>query len=285
MEATARPAATILLLRDGTDGIEVFMVVRHHAIDFAAGALVFPGGRVEESDHELATRLDGRPNPIRPNPTGPNPIGPNLIGPNPIGQEVEAMAFRIAAIRETFEECGVLLARSCGSDPLIDAATLQRLEDQHRAALNAGSIGFDAVLESEGLEPAPDLLVHFAHWITPAHQPKRYDTHFFLAEAPAAHLAVHDGWEAVDSIWITPAQALADTEAGRFKLVFATAKNLEILGRSSTVKDAMEAARAATVVTVLPRGTKLEGSKRLMRIPEEAGYGGSEFVIDFLPAS
>jgi 8-oxo-dGTP pyrophosphatase MutT (NUDIX family) len=263
METTARPAATIMLLRDGTDGIEVFMVVRHHAIDFAAGALVFPGGRVEESDHELAAG----------------------DCPNPDGLDTETLAFRVAAIRETFEESGVLLARPFGSDSLIDAATLGRLEDQHRAALNAGSIGFDAVLGSEGLRPAPDLLVHFAHWITPAHQPKRYDTHFFLAEAPAEHLAVHDGEEAVESIWITPAQALADTEAGRFKLVFATAKNLEKLGRAKKVSEAMETARAATVVTVQPKGTKLEGSKRLMRIPEEAGYGGSEFIIDLLPAS
>ena len=263
MEATARPAATIMLLRDSPAGIEVFMVVRHHAIDFASGALVFPGGRVEDSDHELAAA--GRPNPD--------------------GLAMEALAFRIAAIRETFEECGVLLARPTGSDHLIDATTLKRLEDQHRAALNAGSIGFDSVLGSEGLEPAPDLLVHFAHWITPSHQPKRYDTHFFLAEAPPEHLAVHDGGEAVDSLWITPAKALADTEAGIFKLVFATAKNLEKLGRSATVAEAMAAARAATVVTVQPKGTKLEGTKRLMRIPEEAGYGGSEFIIDFMPAS
>jgi 8-oxo-dGTP pyrophosphatase MutT (NUDIX family) len=252
-----------MLLRDGLDGIEVFMVVRHHAIEFAAGALVFPGGRVEESDFDLAAG----------------------DCPNIDGLSTEALAFRVAAIRETFEECGVLLARPHGSDRLIDAETLERLQDQHRAALNAGSIGFDAVLGSEGLQPAPDLLVHFAHWITPAHQPKRYDTHFFLAEAPEEHLAVHDGEEAVESIWIAPKQALTDTEAGRFKLVFATAKNLEKLGRAGSVKEAMAMARSATVVTVQPKGTKLEGTKRLMRIPEEADYGGSEFIIDFVPAS
>ena len=264
-EAVARPAATIVLMRDGAEGLEVFMVVRHHAIDFAAGALVFPGGRVDENDFALA--------------------GNAALCPNPEGIETQAMAFRLAAIRETFEECGVLFARSAMRTSLIDGATLRTVESTHRAPLAEGRISFDSVLTAYDLLPAADLLTYFAHWITPRHQPKRYDTHFFLAEAPAAHLAVHDGWEAVDSIWITPAQALADTEAGRFKLVFATAKNLEKLGRSSTVKDAMEAARAATVVTVLPRGTKLEGSKRLMRIPEEAGYGGSEFVIDFLPAS
>jgi 8-oxo-dGTP pyrophosphatase MutT (NUDIX family) len=263
MDAAARPAATIMLLRDGPEGIEVFMVVRHHAIEFAAGALVFPGGRVEDSDYDLAAG----------------------DCPNPDGLDTEALAFRVAAIRETFEESGVLLARPLGSDRLIDAETLERLEDQHRAALNAGSIGFDAVLGSEGLQPAPDLLVHFAHWITPAHQPKRYDTHFFLAEAPAEHLAVHDGLEAVESLWITPSKALMDTESGRFKLVFATAKNLEKLGRAVTAGEALKIARSATVVTVQPIGTKLEGSKRLMRIPEEADYGGSEFIIDFVPAS
>jgi len=265
LEATARPAATILLLRDGPDGIEVFMVVRHHAIDFAAGALVFPGGRVEDADHALAQQA--------------------ADWSNPHGVDANAMAFRVAAIRETFEECGVLLARLRGTDHLIGAATLKRLEDQHRAALNAGSIGFDAVLESEGLLPAVDLLVHFAHWITPANQPKRYDTQFFLGEAPAEHLAVHDGYEAVESIWITPAQALAGADDGRFKLVFATARNLEKLGRSRTVKAAMNAAANSTVVTVQPRATKVGGTRRMLRIPEEAGYGGAEFLVDLPPAS
>jgi 8-oxo-dGTP pyrophosphatase MutT (NUDIX family) len=265
LEATARPAATILLLRDGPSGIEVFMVVRHHAIDFASGALVFPGGRVEDSDHFLAESTDACPNPT--------------------GMDTGAMAFRVAAIRETFEECGVLLARPRGSRGLIDATTLKRLDDSYRDALNAGSISFDAMLGSEGLLPAPDLLVHFAHWITPANQPKRYDTQFFLAEAPAEHLAVHDGHEAIESIWITPAEALEGAAGGRFKLVFATAKNLEKLGRSPTVKAALDAARSAKVVTVQPQASKLEGTKRLLRIPVEVDYGGSEFEVDMAPAS
>ena len=260
-EATPRPAATILLLRDGSAGLEVFMVVRHHAIDFASGALVFPGGRVEEDDHRLASQL--------------------AAGVSAGGES----AFRIAAIRETFEECGVLLARPRGSSNLIDAAMLKLVEDRHRAALNAGAVSFETVLKEADLEPAPDLLVHFAHWITPANQPKRYDTQFFLAKAPPEHLAVHDGTEAVESIWIRPTQALADTDAGRFKLVFATAKNLEKLSRWRTAGEALEAARAATVVTVLPRATKLDGNRRLLRIPAEADYGGSEFVVELPPAS
>jgi 8-oxo-dGTP pyrophosphatase MutT (NUDIX family) len=265
LQATARRAATVLLLRDGLNGTEVFMVVRHHAIDFASGALVFPGGRVEESDYHLAERA--------------------ADCPNPSGLDVTAMAFRIAAIRETFEECGVLLARPRGSPKLVDAATLKRLEQQHRDLLNAGSIGFDEVLASEELLPAPDLLVHFAHWITPAEQPKRYDTQFFLAEAPVEQLAVHDGHEAVESIWITPAEALKGAESGQFKLVFATARNLVKLRRSQTVKSAMDAARGTMVVTVQPLASKLGGTRRLLRIPVEADYGGGEFIVDMAPAS
>ena len=253
-EAVARPAATILLLRDGPKGLEVFMVVRHHAIYFASGALVFPGGRVEDSDHVLGERVGGT-------------------------------AFQLAAIRETFEECGVLLARAQGAETVIDAETLLRVENEHRAALNAGTVEFGAILDAHVLTPAHDLLVHYAHWITPSNQPKRYDTHFFLAEAPAAHVAVHDGHESVDSIWITPDDALTGTEEGRFKLVFATQMNLAKLARSATVADAIATARSSTVVTVQPRSTKIDDTRRKLLIPIEAGYGASEFVVDMPPAS
>jgi 8-oxo-dGTP pyrophosphatase MutT (NUDIX family) len=269
-EATARPAATIVLLRDGGDGLEVFMLVRHHAIDFASGALVFPGGRVEENDFTLA--------------------GNATLCPNPNGLDVAAMAFRVAAIRETFEECGVLFARpnrppGTMDAELIDADTLREVERTHRAALASGQAGFNAVLTEYGLCAATDLLTHFAHWITPRNQPKRYDTNFFLAEAPAHHLAVHDGEEAVDSLWITPGQVLTDTKAGRFKLVFATQMNLSKLANFKTAGEAIAATRVSKVVTVLPDVTNIEGTRRVLRIPIEADYGGSEFLVDLPPAS
>lgn len=274
MDAIPRPAATILLLRDGREGLEVFMVVRHSEIAFAGGALVFPGGRVEAADEDLARRLPG---------ADEQDVADMRFRAD-MGFRAD-MAFRIAAIRETFEECGVLLARRADSDRLIDAATLRDVEQRHRADLNAGAVGFEAMLLSEGLVPATDVLVRFAHWITPVDQPKRYDTQFFLAEAPAEHLAVHDGREAVESIWITPHQALAGCANGRFKLIFATAKNLEKLARFRTPQDALAASRQARIVTVVPEATKLQGRQRLMRIPAEADYGGSEFVIDLPPAS
>jgi 8-oxo-dGTP pyrophosphatase MutT (NUDIX family) len=264
-EAVARPAATIALLRDGQHGLEVFMVVRHHAIDFASGALVFPGGRVDESDFSLA--------------------GNAALCPNPDALGTAAMAFRLAAIRETFEECGVLFARPRDGIALIDGATLRLVEREHRAPLAEGRVGFGDVLIAHGLLPAPDLLTYFAHWITPRNQPKRYDTHFFLAEAPAEHLAVHDGAESIDSLWITPRQVLTDTEAGRFKLVFATQMNLMKLAHFPTAAEAIAAAREAPVVTVLPEVSQIDGTRRVLRIPIEAGYGAAEFMVDNPPAS
>ncbi len=235
------------------------MVVRHHAIDFASGALVFPGGRVETSDGALAERLGAT--------------------------DVLAAGFQLAAIRETFEECGVLLARRNGESGIVDADTLLRVENEHRAALNAGSIEFGTILDAHDLTPATDLLVHYAHWITPSNQPKRYDTQFYLAEAPPSHVAVHDGHESVDSIWIAPQDALTGTEEGRYVLVFATQMNLKKLAQFRSVAESMAATRASTVVTVQPRGTKLDDKRRKLLIPIEAGYGGSEFIVELPPAS
>ena len=222
--AIARPASTILLLRDGAAGLEVFMVVRNRAIDFAGGALVFPGGRVEEADAAL-----GEP-------------------------------FRIAAIREAFEESGILLARK--GDAMLAGHSLPRDGDFH------------ALLAEHALTPAAEALVHYAHWITPSDMPKRFDTHFYLAEAPLEQVGLHDGDEAVESVWITPAQALAEADAGARVLVFATRLNLEKLARFATVGQALSG--AGPVVTVCPEPFQRDGATWL-RIPAEAGYGASEY--------
>jgi 8-oxo-dGTP pyrophosphatase MutT (NUDIX family) len=247
----ARPASTVLLLRDGAEGLEVFMVVRHRQIEFASGALVFPGGRVDPGDRAIAEALPG-------------------LGPP------EAGALRVAAVRETFEECGVLLARPRGAAELLDAARLARIEAEHRAALCRGERPFAEVLAAEDLLPATDRLVPFAHWITPVSRPKRFDTHFFLAAAPPDQAARHDGGESVESVWIRPAQALAETEAGLRKLVFATRMNLVRLARYASVQQAFAEAAAAPVVTVLPESVETPQG-RMLRIPREAGYGGELF--------
>ncbi|MCB4824429.1 NUDIX hydrolase [Roseicella aerolata] len=248
----ARPAATVLLVRDGEAGIEVFMVVRHREIEFAGGALVFPGGRVEEDDKALggADPMDG---------------------------------FRIAGIRETFEECGVLLARPRGSEALVDATRLLGIEALHRAAVAKGEVPLSAMLAAEGLEPAMDAMVHFAHWITPASRSKRFDTQFFLAAAPPDQVAVHDGHESEDSVWIRPLQACEEANQGKRRLVFATRKNLEKLARFATVAEALAASRQARVVAVMPEMVQTELGWRLT-IPAEADYGGSVFEVLDAPA-
>src|SRR5918999_283307 len=212
--AAVRPASTILLLRDGPDGMEVFMVVRHHQIDFASGALVFPGGSVDADDHEIAK-------------------DPALCSADG-GLDAAALAFRIGAVRETFEECGILLARMKESSELVSAVHAGEIEARHRVALNKGERNFSEILKAEGVVPALDALVPFAHWITPLDMPKRFDTHFYLAVAPADQLGAHDGHESVDSIWVQPNAAVEGARTGKFKLVFATERNLIKLGKQTT---------------------------------------------------
>lgn len=244
------PSATLLLVRDGASGLEVFMVMRHRQIDFAPGAMVFPGGKVDDADHapELAARCRGLD---------------RLAG--------EERALRIAALREAFEECGVLLARQRGEAELVPAARAGEIEARHRAALHTGERSLLEIVEREDLELACDLPVPFAHWITPEGAPRRYDTHFFLVAAPEAQVAAHDGQESVDSVWIAPAAAQAEEEAGRLTIVFPTVMQLAKLGRSASVAEALAAARREEVVTVLPWIAPSDDGPVLC-IPEDAGY-------------
>ncbi len=125
---------------------------------------------------------------------------------------------------------------------------------------------------AEDLELACDLLVPFAHWITPEFMPKRFDTHFFLVAAPENQAAAHDGSESVDSVWTTPGAALGEARAGRRTIIFPTLLNLKKLGRSQGTAEALERARKEPVVTVLPRPERgPEGN--FVHIPAEAGYG------------
>ncbi len=170
------PAATILLLRDGEQGLEVFMVKRHHQIDFVAGALVFPGGKLEKGDSDAALdrHCDG-------------------------GKDwtAEMRALGAGAIREAFEESGILLARDATTGGFVAADRLNELQ-HYRAMLDKREVSLSDVLDKEKLRLALDQLVHFAHWITPANLPKRFDTHFFLASSPVGHAGSHDGRELVE---------------------------------------------------------------------------------------
>jgi 8-oxo-dGTP pyrophosphatase MutT (NUDIX family) len=237
-----RPASTILLLRDSAQAageIEVFMMVRHYEIDFNSGALVFPGGSVDKGDQEIIA-------------------SPALYSG---GERLDAadLSFRIAAIRETFEESGILLVRPRGSKALVDAKRAAEIEAAHRADLCDGKITFLKVLTDHGMLLALDELVPYAHWITPEGMPKRFDTWFFLAAAPPEQAGTHDGKESTDSIWVSPREALAG-------------------GEQPSVQAALDDIRGKPIVTVTPVMTKLNGGRQL-RIPLEAGYDGEVFEV------
>src|SRR5215468_97618 len=262
-----RPASTILLLRDAAaqnvDGksrneIEVFMMVRHYEIDFNSGALVFPGGSVDKGDNEI--------------------IADSSLYSGGEGMGANELSFRIAAIRETFEESGILLARPKGSKALVDAKRAGEIEAAHRSDLCEGKITFLKVLTDNGMVLALDELMPYAHWITPEGMPKRFDTWFFLAAAPPDQLGAHDGKESTDSVWVSPREALEGGENGRFKLPFPTTRNLIRLGKQASVRDALEDSRGRDIVTVMPVMTRLNGGRQL-RIPKEAGYDGELFEV------
>jgi 8-oxo-dGTP pyrophosphatase MutT (NUDIX family) len=249
-------AATLLLLRDSAAGFEVLMITRHAETVFAGGAAVFPGGRLDPEDSAPALLQHCCAVP---------------------GSDSAQMALRICAIRETFEEAGLLLARRAGDERLLSGAELDAIQEELLLRLGHPADFTEVVIEG-GLELATDLLVLFAHWITPEIRPRRYDTYFYLAPAPPEQEARHDGHEAVDSIWIAPGQAAEDGAAQRVKMIFATRFNLQKLARSATSAAAFAAARADTIVTVTPEYR--ETPRGLMWcIPIEAGYGIAETPV------
>ena len=252
---TPRPATTVLLLRpsrcgDAGSPLEVFMVVRHQQIDAFSGALVFPGGKLEEADGDRR---------LRARATGAAGLGD------------EELKFRVAGIREAFEECGILLAHKRGQASLLGAAELGPIEQRWRDKLCKDEASIVDLVEAEDLLLATEHMIPYAHWITPTFAPRRFDTWFFLAEAPADQVALHDGSESVDSVWIGAQQAIDEATAGKRTLVHATFKNLELLTDGGTVAGALEQAKKRKVVTVQPWLETRDG-KRFLRIPEGAGY-------------
>jgi len=256
----AIPSSTILMIRSGDAPCEVLMVERHYQIDFASGALVFPGGKLAAEDRdagwdgfvdETATQAD--------------------------------RAFRIGAVREAFEESGLLMARSRADRgpgrPLIDPATLQPLL-AHRAPIASGEESFLALIERHGLVLALDRLTPFAHWVTPIGMPKRFDTWFYVAEAPHEQIAVCDGAEAVDARWLAPRAALDAAAAGTSKIIFPTRMNLEMLAAAPTVQAALDSAHGRAIVRVEPVVARNSDGALVLQIPKDAGYPVTEELLD-----
>ena len=245
-------SSTILLLRDG-DGLEVLMVRRHYQIDFASGALVFPGGKANPEDSDAAWQ--------------------NLAEGDFSGEEMTA---RIAAIREAYEESGILLARHKANSGIAGALVGADIADQlapFRAAVDRREQSFLELIKGHDLVLALDTLIHFGHWITPEMMPKRFDTHFYLASAPSEQIATHDGRETTDALWLNPAKALEMEASKEATIIFPTRMNLIKLASAQTRQTALDQFQGGEVVTVLPRVGKDDAGTSGLFIPAEAGYG------------
>ena len=252
-KAEIKPAATILLLRDDPT-FEVLMVKRHHQIDFASGALVFPGGKSHAGDHDPAW-------------------ADHVIGWDDYGADQRGL--RIAAIREVFEEAGILLARHTDGSAMGDDVAPMEV----RKAVDAGTMAFLDVVKDLDAKLDLHALTIFARWITPPLTPKRFDTWFYAAHAPADQLAACDGRETVDAEWIAPSEVLRLAAAGERKVIFPTRMNVQLLAEATSAEDCLAQARARTLVTVLPQ-IQSRDSGRVLVLPPDAGYGVVEEPLE-----
>jgi len=225
------PAATVILLRDSANGLEVFMVRRHENLAFMGGAYVFPGGRVDEADYEADESWCD----------GVSEARAQLAECSPR----EAVGYHVAAVRELFEEGAVLLAR--GGD--VNAKTLSRVRNDLVAAPHS----FGALMQRERLRVDLGALVLCAHWITPPRLPRRFDTRFFAARMPLDQHALHDSGEMIDSTWITPAAALARGSEGSMELPPPTRHTLEAFRNFATVESLLAAYRGRPVERRAPQ--------------------------------
>jgi 8-oxo-dGTP pyrophosphatase MutT (NUDIX family) len=256
---TIREAATVMLVRDDPD-LQVFMLRRNLDSAFVAGASVFPGGAVDPADRapELVARVHGRTD-----------AGASAL----LGQASGGLGFWVAAIREAFEEAGVLLARSAATgDPIDidDPDTAARL-DTARLAVGRGERPFVDVVREEDLLPDAGALHLFSHWITPPGAPRRYETRFFVAAAPEGHAYLHDDTETVASEWVRPDDALERGRRGELELIFPTRRSLSVLARFHTAADLLDALEAASASAPGAMVTDYNGAR--VPLPGDAGEG------------
>lgn len=247
-----RPAATVTLLREGTGGLEVLLLKRSHRTRFIPGAYVFPGGRVEPADRSQAAR--GRVDGIAPEEADRR-LG--ISDGDPPG-----IAFWVAALRETFEETGILLVsdpRECRSVPSCGHDEEGRL----RAGLHGGRMAFPQILDLMETTLAGGRLAYVGHWVTPVVERYRYDTRFFAVEIPPACPVFPDGVELVDHLWIAPSRALRRNEEGHLPMVFPTILTLESLTAFEAPSEAIQALAGREIPRLLPRVEEQEDGVRM----------------------
>jgi len=259
-----KDAATVILIRPSNSGDwEIFLARRHHNQTFMAGAYVFPGGQLEETDNdpELENYIKTADvfDPSR------------LLQDGSLSSE-KARRFFIAAIRETFEEAGILLGgKTTGYFVSFrDEKVLKRFND-YRHQLNASKITLVDIARKEEISFFPDALIPYAHWITPEFEKKRFSTRFFLAELPPDQTPVADAMELTESIWVTPQKALAMHRQKEIILMPPTLKTIEELSAFRDIKELFSAAKIKIIYPILPQ---LTGNS--LKLPHDP-----EYSIDF----
>jgi 8-oxo-dGTP pyrophosphatase MutT (NUDIX family) len=256
MVAQPHPAATLVLVRDAA-GVEVLLSQRHQASRFAGGDFVFPGGKIEsddDPDNAVAWCRGLTPE-----------IAARRLG---LDDSRAAVAYWVGAIREAFEEVGVLLAY--GPDGGFVRPTHSRYEE-YRRACQEDNRTFWEMVRNERLTLATDRLVYFAHWITPEESPVRFDTRFFATSMPPDQVAIADDREIVGIRWLTPAAALQAYEDGEISLRFPTIKNLTLLEGGASAADTLARLTGRAVETIRPR-VVVDGDSRRVLIPGDPGY-------------
>lgn len=260
-----RPAATIILVADRPE-LEVLLLRRRAGSAFVPGMVVFPGGGVDGSDGAPEARarcqgLDDREASAR------------------LGLERDGIAYWVAAIRETFEEAGVLLARR-GDRPLHfdDPAKAQRFAGL-RADVDRGRVSLADVMRDEGLHFAADAIHYAARWITPEGPPRRYDTRFFVAALPRGQEAFHDEREAVHSEWVRPADALARFDTGDLSMLPPTYGMLRLLARFGSAGEAVAAAARHQHGPDLPVRLGGEGERWRVLLPGDPDFEDGTIAI------
>ncbi|MEO5974453.1 MAG: NUDIX hydrolase [Ilumatobacteraceae bacterium] len=259
-----RPASTVMLIRDRiTADFEVFMLQRTLSASFAKGMYVFPGGRVDVGDSasDLEALCDG---------LGDEQASDLLQVP------VGGLAFWVAAIRECFEEAGVLLARHASSQEILrfdDPDVVARFA-KARQQIYDGTLTLTQLCLRENLHLVTDSIHYVSHWITPIGESRRFDTRFFVARAPQAQEPLHDDGETIASLWISPGEALLRRERGELAMIPPTIKNLEFLAARQSTTDVLTAASQIGVpTTILPR-LRTDGDGKVIGIilPDQPGY-------------
>ena len=238
-----RSAATVMLLRDASSGLEIFLLKRHGLSDVLGGAYVFPGGKVDGADAELDVdaHLDQAPQALHASLNEPEIDAPTASG------------LYVAAIREAFEECGILFAHGASQAQATGARALAR-----------EGYAFDEVLAQMQLRLQTQSLAPWSRWITPrvpSVMNKRFDTRFFVAAAPSDQIAKHDNHEATESIWITPRAALEQYRNGQIELAPPQIMSLAHLTRFGNVQGVMSEAKSRPPAMIQPEPFDDDGTR------------------------